>query len=252
MEFANARLHASYSDQHLVPTRVPAPRPVPRPLLRRPASALATGVASFVLTTLQGCYREGFDPWQQAISALSLGPNGWLQMLNLTAFGLVVLTTAFSWRRILAGARGGTSYPILTALVGLSFIGVGLIRQDPAPGYNPDGLRATMPTPLGLAHLAIAGVAAFSSVAGLLVMAVRLARDPAWRHWPLYSCITAVGIVACITVYGVWSVQPTGFAGTFERAAMVAPMLWMFAFLRRLYRGVPLMIARTEGPARSE
>jgi hypothetical protein len=32
---------------------------------------------------------------------------------------------------------------------------------------------------------------------------------------------------------------------------MVAPMLWMFAFLRRLYRGVPLMVAITEGRARS-
>jgi len=226
------------------------PHPVPRLLLRRPAFALAVGVASFLLTAIQGCYREGFDPWQQAVSALSLGPDGWLQMINLTAFGLVLLTTVGAWHRILGGARGGRSYPLLTALVGLAFVGVGVIPQDPAPGYNPDGVLLAAPTPLGLAHLTIAGVAAISSVGGLLVMARRFARDPLWRHWPLYSSLTALTVVACVIVYGVWSLQPTGFAGTFERAAMIAPMLWMFTFLRRLYRGAPLMVSGAIGGAR--
>ena len=234
-----------------MPQRLTETLPVPPSLLRRPAFALAAGIASLTLTTIQGCYREGFDAWHQAISALSLGRGGWLQMINLTTFGLVVLTTTSAWRQILAGARGGTSYPVLTALVGLGFIGVGLIRQDPAPGYDPDGLGLKAPTPLGLAHLAIAGVAAVCSVAALLVMAARLARDPAWRHWTLYSWVAALSVIGCVTVYAVWSVQSTGFAGTFERAAMLAPMLWMFAFLRRLYRGAPLMVANTEGTARS-
>lgn len=221
------------------------PRPVPPLLLRRPTFALAVGVASFFLTTLQGCYRPGFDPWHQAVSALSLGPGGWLQMINLTTFGLVLLTTVRAWERILRGAPGGRSYPLLTALVGFGFIGVGLIPQDPAPGYNPEGVLSVAPTPLGLAHLAIAGVAALSSVVGLFVMARRLSRDPLWRHWPLYSSLTALTVVVCITVYGIWSVRPTGFAGTFERAAILAPMLWMFAFLRRLHRGTPLMVSDT-------
>lgn len=227
-----------------------APQPVPPRLLRRPAFALAVGVASFLLTTIQGCYREGFDPWQQAVSALSLGPGGWLQMINLSAFGLVLLTTVGAWRRILSGARGGRSYPVLTALVGLAFIGVGVIPQDPAPGYNPNGILVAAPTPLGLAHLTIAGVAALSSVVGLLVMARRFARDPAWRHWALYSSLTALTVVVCVAVYGIWSIEPTGFAGTFERAAMIAPLLWMFAFLRRLYRGAPLMVSDTVESAR--
>ena len=221
----------------------PATLPVPPPLLRRLSIALAAGVLSLLITTLQGAMREGFDPWHQAISALSLGPGGWLQMLNLIAFGLVVLTTVSPWRRILAGARGGTAYPVLTALVGLSFIGVGLIRQDPAPGYDPEGLMLEAPTPLGLTHLAIAGVAALCSIAALLVIAARFAGDSTWPRWTLYSAVTAFIVVGCVAVYAVWSVKPTGFAGAFERAAMLAPMCWMFAFLRRLHRGVPLMHA---------
>ena len=198
-------------------------------------------MVSLAITTIQGVYRQDFDAWHQAISALSLGPGGWLQMVNLVAFGVVVLTTISPWRKILAGGRGGTAYPVLTALVGISFIGVGLIRQDPAPGYDPERLLLAAPTPSGLAHLAIAGVAVLASVAALFVMAARFAGDPAWPGWPLYSCATALFVVACVTVYGVWSVQPSGFAGTFERAAVIAPLLWMFAFLHRLQRGVPFM-----------
>jgi hypothetical protein len=177
------------------------------------------------------------------MSALSLGPGGWIQMINLTAFGFMVLATVSPWRRILAGGRGETAYPVLTALIGMSFIATGLIQQDPAPGYDPAGLALAKATPTGLAHIAIAGVAALSSVIGLLVIAVRLGRDPAWAHWAFYSCVTALVVVLCVTTYGVWSVQPSGFAGAFERGAMVVPMVWMFAFLRRLYRGAPLMVS---------
>jgi GrpB-like predicted nucleotidyltransferase (UPF0157 family)/hypothetical membrane protein len=202
-------------------------------------------VLSLALTTIQGAFREGFDPWQQAVSALSLGPRGWLQSINLIAFGIFVLSTVSPWRKILAGARGGTAYPAFTALVGAGFIGVGIFPQDPAPGYDPQGLALHSPTPYGIAHLAIAGVAALSSVIGLFVIAARLARDPAWPRWALYSCATALVVIGCVAVYGVWSTKPSGFAGTFERGAIVAPMLWMFAFLRRLRRGAPLMVAAT-------
>lgn len=116
-------------------------------------------------------------------------------MVNLMAFGVVVLTTISPWRTILAGGRGGTAYPVLTALVGIAFIGVGLIRQDPAPGYDPERLLLTAPTPPGLAHLAIAGVAVLASVAALLVMAARFAGDPVWRRWSLYSCGTALFVI---------------------------------------------------------
>ena len=61
--------------------------------------------------------------------------------------------------------------------------------------------------------------------------------------------IAAVVIIACVTVFGVWSTRPTGFAGTFERAAIVVPMLWMYAFLHCLRRGTPLMVTPSAVPA---
>jgi hypothetical protein len=216
--------------------------PVPRSLLRRPWVAVWWGAAFLGLTTVQGALRADFDSWHQAVSALSLGPGGWLQSLNLVAFGAVIASTAPVWRRIMAGGRGGTSYPVLTALVGLSFITVGLIPQDPAPGYDPAGLALQGPTARGLLHLAIAGIAASCSVASLIVMGSRLAGDRAWGGWRTAAWVTALLIVACVTVFGVWSTKPSGFAGTFERMAIVLPLAWTAIFLRRLDSGTPFML----------
>ena len=215
---------------------------VPEALVRRLWLAFAVGVFSLVLTTIQGILREGYDGWQQAVSALSLGPGGWIQMLNLIVFGVVVLTTVPVWRRILIGGKGSTAYPVFTTLLGFSFVVVGIVPQDPAPGYDPAGLALTAPTPHGLVHIAVAGVAALSSVVCLVVMATRLARDPAWSGWSAYSLAAAVAVIGCVTVYGVWSTKSSGFAGTFERGAFVVPLLWLYALLRRLDRGAPFSI----------
>jgi hypothetical protein len=202
--------------------------------------ATALGAMSFAITIALGALRDGYDAWHQAVSALSLGPGGWVQSLNLIAFGIIVLTTAPVWRRVLAGGKGAAAYPIATAILGVSFIVVGIIPQDPAPSYDPAGLALQAPTPTGLAHLAVAGVAALSSVVGLFVMAARFSGDSEWRGWSTYSRLAAIATIACIVVYGIWSTRASGFAGTFERGAFVIPMIWTFAFLHRLSTGARL------------
>ena len=217
--------------------------PVPATDLRPLWLAVVVAVAFLALTFIQGAARESYDSWHQAVSALSLGPRGWLQMANLVAFGATIAATAPAWSRILAGGRGARSYPVLIALIGASFVGAGLVPQDPAPGYDPAGLARTAPTATGLAHLALAGVAAACSVASLLVLAGRLAGDPHWPGWARSARFVAALVVACVAVYGAWSVEATGYAGTFERMAIVLPLAWNVAFLRRLESGTPFRVA---------
>jgi hypothetical protein len=196
-----------------------------------------------IIATVQGVVRPSYDPWHQAVSALSLGPGGWIQVANFILLGAVILATVPIWRRILAGGRGASGYPRLTALLGVSLIAAGCVPQDPAPGYDPEALALQAPTVLGQLHLAIAAVAALCTVASLLVMASRFAGDRQWRGWTLYSRLMAGLVVFCIAVYGVWSTKASGYAGTFERAALVIPAVWTFTFLRRLRMGTPFMIA---------
>ncbi|MES2522290.1 MAG: DUF998 domain-containing protein [Gemmatimonadota bacterium] len=222
-------------------SRVHTTAPVPRRLLLPLCWALAYTALFFGFTLIQGARRAGFDAWHQAVSALSLGPAGWLQSVNLVLFGLVLAATSLAWRPILRGGPGAVAYPVLTALAGFGFVLTGIIPQDPAPGYDPANLGLTAPTLPGLLHLAAAAVAALCSVAGLLVMARRFRRDGNWAGWPAYTWITAVATVLCVAAYGVGSTEPSGFAGTFERAAILLPAVWAAVFVRRLWRGTPFM-----------
>jgi hypothetical protein len=190
--------------------------------------------------------RPDYDAWHQSVSALSLGPAGWVQAVNFAFFGGILLGTAPAWRRVLSGGRGETAYPALTAVVGLSFTVLAFLPQDPAPGYDPERLGLDVPTVIGLLHLAIAGVAAGCSVAGLLVLASRFARDKHWHAWTVYTRVMAGLMVACIAVYGVWSTQASGLAGTFERLALIIPSIWGFSFLQRLSARTPFMVISRE------
>lgn len=220
--------------------------PVPRPLQAHLWFAVAGAALFLIVATIEGARRPGYDPWHQAISALSLGPGGWVQRVNFIVFGSSLLITVPAWRRILAGGTGATSYPILVAIVGLSFVAAAFIPQDPAPGYDPERLDlgpAHARTRTGIMHLAVAGVSASCCLATFFVMARRFAVDPHWRGWARYSRLLASIMFACIAVYAVWSTQPTGLAGTFERLAIVVPAFWAFTFIRRLSAGTPFMVA---------
>jgi hypothetical protein len=215
--------------------------PVPRSLLVRLWLA-PTGAALFLtIATIHGAITPGYDAGHQAVSALSIAPRGWIQTLNFVLLGATLLSTMPTWRLILAGGKAATWYPALTAIVGASLIATGFVPQDPAPGYDPSGLALTTSTLMGLTHLALAAVVAFASVASLFVMAARLAGDRHWGGWAALTCATAALTIACVAVYGVWSTRSTGLAGTFERGAIILPMLWGIAFLTRLWSGTPFM-----------
>jgi hypothetical protein len=52
--------------------------------------------ALFALVYLvEGVTRPGYDAFQQAISALSLGSSGWVQQVNFVVFGLFTILTAY-------------------------------------------------------------------------------------------------------------------------------------------------------------
>ena len=214
-------------------------------VLRRRLWIGICGAAAFMTSACaDGARRPDFDPWHQSISALSLGPDGWLQIANFMMFGAAVLTTVPAWRRILWGGIGGGAVPVLTAMTGVSLILAGLLPQDPAPGYDPMALRLTEPTLPGLLHLLVAAVAAGSSIAVLAVMSKRFGGDPKWPGWSAYSLLMSVAMTVCVAVYAVWSTAASGYAGAFERAALMVTPIWGATFLRQLATGRPFMVAR--------
>ncbi len=73
------------------------PRRTTRPVPTRLLLWLSCGTLASVLfaTTylIEGATRPYYSALQQPISALSLGPGGWVQQVNFVAFGVVGLRT---------------------------------------------------------------------------------------------------------------------------------------------------------------
>ncbi len=117
----------------------------PNRLLLAGVAAPIVFVGSFLV---QGAVRPGYDPLRHPVSALSLGPGGWVQMLTFWVTGALIIAFALGLR----AAGVGRATPILIAIVGLGLIGAGFAACDPISGY-PVGSPIPAPrTAHGIAH----------------------------------------------------------------------------------------------------
>jgi hypothetical protein len=195
----------------------------------------ACGWVLFVAIFLvAGATRPGYDAWQQAISALSLGPDGWVQRTNFLVLGALLVASALGWRQALKPGTGSRLYPLLKCITGMSLIGAGIFSQDPTPSYPP-GAVPTGPTMQGNIHQMCAFVSVTALALSCFVLARRLAVEPRWRGWATYAVISGVMILVLISIFGALSAQASSSAGLFERLmASVAALLSLLVIMRLL------------------
>jgi hypothetical protein len=174
---------------------------------------------------IEGITRPGYDAWQQAISALSLGPGGWVQQANFVLFGVLTFLSAFGWHQLLKPGAGSIWFPLFQSLTGLGLIVDGFFSQDPAPGYPP-GAALTAPTLHGVLHVLFAFVTILALAGSCFVLARRFAAEPRWRGWATYSVMTGLLTILFITLFGVENAHVGPIAGLFERLSGGVHSLW--------------------------
>ncbi len=140
----------------------------------------------FILTVLIEDYtRPAFNPRLQALSLLSLGEWGWVQIVNFVLAGV--------WRRLHPG-RAGTWGPLLIGAYGLGLILVGVFRTDPTNGFPPGAIASTGPSWHGVIH-ALGGLFVFVMLSAALAVFVRLFLAWKERWWAFYCLASAVLIL---------------------------------------------------------
>src|SRR5258708_2656026 len=212
--------------------------PLPRTLLLWLTVRVAGAVLFTMVYLIEGVTRPGYRAWQQPISALSLGPGGWVQQANFVVYGVCTLCLAGAWHKVLKGGAGAIAYPLLRGLEGLVAILVGFFSQDPA-GYPP-GTTLTTPTLHGEIHLIGAFVLVGTLVCAFLVMAWHFARDLYWWGWAAYSVLSALLTLVFMALFGM-AQQHGGGAGLFERLATSTEPVWGVVLLARLWAGARFM-----------
>ncbi len=209
---------------------------------------LAAGLLGSVLFNLTfllaGVLRPGYDSLRQPISALSLGPGGWVQITNFIVFGLLTCGSAIGWRATLAPGIAARSYPALKILSGLALITAGVFSQDPALGF-PHGVPSpASPTTHAQIHNAASVVSLLATIAGLLVLARRFRHEPHWKGWPRYAVLAAALMIGFLAAFG--ATNNGGPGGMFEKLATITALVFSIALIGRLLTHD----ARLSGPPR--
>jgi len=178
------------------------------------------GIAGPLLFTagfmLQNLLRDDDDAIAEPVSALGAGDLGWLQGVNFTVFGVLMLAFAAGLHRGVAPTRLGWLGP---ALLGFSACGLLLaaafpLDRDAAGELFDPGFHN------------VAGVTFFLSTAlTLLVLPRRLGADPRWRSLSRYTALAGAAALTGFFVLGLLAIPEDAplhdYAGIAQRIVIL-------------------------------
>ena len=180
------------------------------------------GALLFVVTFIvDGWTRPGYRASYHSVSALALGPRGWVQTSNFVITGLLMVAAASGTRDALQIVFG----PALLGIFGLSLVGSGLLPMDPMRGYPPGTSPAT-PTVTSRRHKLhdLFGFVVFSSLpAACIAFGFALTEG----GWVVYSYATAAALIALFVVFGAACVRDSPSTGHIQRLMIVIGWAWI-------------------------
>ena len=183
------------------------------------AAGAAVAVAFVLVAAVDGWTRPGYRPARHPVSALALGPRGWLQTANFIVCGAGVM----------AGAAGlaDESWPLSAsiAVIGLALIASGVFPMDPMRGYPPGTPDAT-PTRYSRRHRwhDAAGAVVFLAIPVAETIA---ALTPAVGPLRSYSAVSAAASLTLFGVFGQAWERDSPRAGLWQRLAILVGWTWL-------------------------
>src|SRR5690242_16409911 len=149
-----------------------------------------------IVAAAQILTRDGYDPTRHAVSQLSNGGLGWIQILSFLATGAMTIAAAVGVRRALGPGRQSAWASGLLGAYGLGVFCAGIFRADPSDGFppgTPPGMGEV--SWHGLTHFAVAGLGFVCLAAACLVMGAWYARQDE-AGWAWYSRVTGIVFAA--------------------------------------------------------
>jgi hypothetical membrane protein len=192
---------------------------------------VVAGPLYIVVGVIQMFIRPGFDIRRHALSLLSNGDLGWIQIANFIVTGVLLIAGAVGVKRAVQSGPAKTWGPLLLGLFGLGMIGGGIFTADPAMGFPPGTpVTATSISWHGMMHLIVGSVGFLGFIVACFVFA-RHFNSLGQPGWAAYSVIA--GVLFLVTFAGLAS----GSVGTFSLPFFLAAtfgFIWISLVLNRL------------------
>jgi hypothetical protein len=178
----------------------------------------------FAIATAEGFLRAGYDPIAQPISALALGPRGWIQEVNFALLAASLFSFAAVLRTELRPGKASVVGPGVFVIMTIGIVMAGIFTMD-APGAAP--------TLAGQLHI-VGGFLFFPWMpVVLLLVARRFRRDARWRSHFTYTLVTGLVCLATITFFLIFVGPPpaprplSALAGLVQRLQLLPFFTWM-------------------------
>ncbi len=190
--------------------------------------------------TIEGWLRPGYNAQSAYVSALSLGPRGWIQIANFLVFGLLL----FMFTRGVASefpsgkaSRGGV--PLLAIIAACYFFSGPFVM-------DPDGTPLSQVTAHGTVHGILGAIAFMLMPISCFVFLRRFSTDPQWhalRGWTLVLGTISAAALVVLTITTKFPQLQSTFAdwdGLIQRMLIIPFMIWVFIFALELRRKITL------------
>ena len=186
--------------------------------------------------TLEGWLRPRYDSFSMYISALALGPRGWIQIVNFIV--LVVLLLIFAWgvRAEFPTGKAARGGPLILAILAVLFIISGIFVMDPME-TPPDQLSVS-----GTIHGLAGGIVFVLMPITIFIFLRRFRVDTNWQTLRGWTLVLGIVAATAVIIFTIVSKSPNLFnafaewIGLIQRTALVPFMIWLFIFALHLHR----------------
>lgn len=186
--------------------------------------------------TIEGYLRPGYDARRMFISALSLGPRGWIQIVNFMLLGISLAVfsrgVAAAFRRDRASRVGH----VLLAIIATALFVSGPFVMDPM-----GTVRAQM-TLHGMLHGAFGAIVFLLAPVVCFVFWRRFRTEQSQRTLGGWTLAAAVTISIAVVLLRIGTPRPpdpgnvlTSWIGVIQRVALVTFLAWVFALAHALH-----------------
>jgi hypothetical protein len=192
------------------------------------------GAVLFVsVFTVGGWLSPGYSATRMFVSELSLGPLGWVQILNFVMTGILVLLFGRGLAAHFSTGAASRAGPVLVQSIGVSLIASGPFTTDPSSMFDQSTMHGIVHGIFGALVFTFAPLSCF-------VFYRRFRSDPAWR--PLAGWTLAIGAILAVGIPLLKISQQPGsglfeWKGLVQRVLLVAFMAWVFTVAARLRSG---------------
>jgi len=200
------------------------------------ATLAAAGIAGPLLFTVvavvHSLLRSDHSLAALPISALAVGPSGWVQDVNFVICGLLFLAYPIGLHLEVRKRRGGVVGPALLVVSGAGLVLAGIFPAVDASGHL---------TYDSLGHTVASFMAFLGTGGGFIVISRRLAGDPNWRNFAPYTLGSGIAIVVLVFAFGALAEGPGTplhpWIGLFQWVMVAVWMTCTVVLCLRLLRG---------------